>query len=83
MAIDDLACNFERLDDSSMQNIHEEAKQYFEKGICRLVLIQHYLATQRSAGHSWMDGHSLCPFDGYMPLLKEELVTSMKDKMNR
>jgi hypothetical protein len=66
MAIDDLACNFERLDDSSMQNIHEEAKQYFEKGICRLVLIQHYLATQRSAGHSWMDGHSLCPFDGYM-----------------
>jgi hypothetical protein len=29
-----------------------------------------------------MDGHSLCPFDGYMmPLLKEELITSMKDKM--
>jgi hypothetical protein len=36
MAIDDLACNFERLDDSSMQNIHEDAKQYFEKGSCRL-----------------------------------------------
>jgi hypothetical protein len=85
MAIDDLACNFERLDDSSMQNIHEEAKQYFEKGICRLendikvvclnpTILEH--ATLR-----WTLYYSLCPFDGYMPRLKEELDISIKSKM--
>jgi hypothetical protein len=91
MAIDDLASNLERsiglggLDDSSMQNIHEEAKQYFETGSCRLendikivclnpTLLDH--ATLR-----WTLHYSLCPFDGYLPLLKEELVTLMKNKM--
>jgi hypothetical protein len=91
MAIAELACNFERsfglekLDDSAMQNIREEAQRYFEKGSCRLendievvclnpTILEH--ATLR-----WTLYYSLCPFDGYMPLLKEELITSMKDKM--
>jgi hypothetical protein len=75
----------EGLNDSAMQNIREEAQRYFEKGSCRLendievvclnpTILEH--ATLR-----WTLYYSLCPFDGYMPLLKEELITSMKDKM--
>jgi hypothetical protein len=91
MATAELACNLERsiglekLDDSAMQNIREEAQRYFEKGSCRLendikivclnpTILEH-------ATLSWTLYYSLCPFDGYMPLLKEELDISIKSKM--
>jgi hypothetical protein len=91
MVIDDLAFNLERsiglegLNDSARQKIREEAKQYFEKGSCRLendikivclnpTLLDH--ATLR-----WRLSYSLCPFEGYLPLVKEELDTSIKSKM--
>ncbi|XP_046654290.1 uncharacterized protein LOC124345853 [Daphnia pulicaria] len=91
MATAELACNFERsiglekLDDSAIQDIREEAKRYFENGSCRLendievvclnpTILEH--ATLR-----WTLYYSLCPFDGYMPLLKEELDISIKSKM--
>ncbi|XP_046654781.1 uncharacterized protein LOC124348606 [Daphnia pulicaria] len=89
--IDELASNLERsigiewLSDSARQNIREEAKRYFEKGSCRLendikivclnpTMLDH--ATLR-----WTLHYSLCPFDGYLPLLNEELDTSNKRKM--
>jgi hypothetical protein len=91
MAIDALAFNLERsiglegLNDSARQKIREEAKHYFEKGSCRLendikivclnpTLLDH--ATLR-----WTLSYSLCPFEGYLPLVKEELDTSIKSKM--
>ncbi len=89
--IDILAFNLERsiglewLSDSARQKICEEAKRYFEKGSCRLendikivclnpTMLDH--ATLR-----WTLHYSLCPFDGYLPLVKEELDTSIKSKM--
>jgi hypothetical protein len=89
--IDVLASYLERsiglegLNDSERKNIHEEAKRYFEKGSCRLendikivclnpTLLDH-------AALRWIVHCFLCPFDGYLPLLKEELVTSIKNKM--
>jgi hypothetical protein len=89
--IDELASYLERsiglegLNDSARQNIREEAKRYFEKGSCRLendtkivclnpTMVDHVMLF-------WTIHYSLCPFDGYLPFLKEELVTSIKNEM--
>ncbi|XP_046456442.1 uncharacterized protein LOC124203702 [Daphnia pulex] len=89
--IDVLASSLEKsiglegLKDSARQNIREEAKRYFEKGSCRLendiklVCLNPTLLDQETLSYNLQS--SLCPFDGYLPLLEEELDTSIKSKM--
>ena len=89
-AVGEIAVNWERnicfenLEDSTRKKIYDESRLYFENGSCRLKTETIPVCANPTlldpVTHRWqMD--SACPFDAYLPLLKEELVTSANEEI--
>ncbi len=73
-------------DEFTKKKIRNEVLLYFRNGICRLqehkvapVCVNPTLLIPTS--HHWKVHYTLCPFDSYVPLTREELDTSVKDKI--
>ena len=70
----------EDLSESVLSKIRNEARRYFKTGICQTqehsstVCINPSMLNPKTL--NWEIHHSLCPFDGYLPLTREELDTS-------
>ena len=88
IAIDGLALQLtnligvEDLSQPLLSKIRDEAHRYFKTGVCQkqddssTVCINPSMLNPTTL--DWEMHHSLCPYDGYLPLTKEELDTSAK-----
>ncbi len=87
--IDEMASQFEIAlgmddvgDESAKPKIRQEIRQYFQAGSCRLQNENKMACVNptmlQPTTHRWFVHYTLCPFDGYAPLTKEELDTSFK-----
>jgi hypothetical protein len=75
-----LALTFKGFPSSFRQKIEEEARPYYSTGSCRLpngmgnVCVNPTMLDPTT--YRWQVHYQLCPFDGYLPLTREELDTS-------
>ncbi len=72
-----LGTKFEDFDESVKKKCREEARQYFSTGTCRLEIgIENAIVNPTMLDpttNRWQVHYQLCPFDGYLPLTREEL----------